>query len=349
MRCKKEILFIALILLISLNLINLGSAVGTAQEYGCSLNVTLVEQDPYPAVPGEYVRLVFQLSGIDNSDCDGAKFGLMPEYPFSLDNNETIRVLDSYAYNPDQKITWTLPYKLRVAKDAITGENDLKVRYSEGNSYNWNAYSTETFNIAVEDSRTSFDVVVQESSGSEISLAIANIGKYVANSMVVRIPEQENYRVSGTNGQMVGNLESGDYTIVGFTVTQNMQRNPGTNAQTNQDLKVQVDYTDGIGERRSSTIEVPLQGSSFLTNLTTGNFSNGFQRRQISNSGLFSKWYFWVIILLVLALGFGFYHKYKTKVNNFFSKRLDNVRKKPSENLSVEPEWVKKDKAKTKH
>ena len=322
--------------------------ISSAETYtSCAPNVSLVSQEPDPAVPGDYLRLVFQISGVDTSVCDGAKFELMPEYPFSLDDNKTTRILDSYIYTPDQTSVWTISYKIRVDQDAINGENELKVRYSGGHDTNWAAYSTKTFNITIEDSRTSFDGVIQETSGSDVSIAIANTGKYTANSMIVKIPEQENFRVSGTNGQMVGNLDSGDYTIVGFTITRNMQKTPGgINPQTNNNLKVQVDYTDGIGERRTSILEIPLE-TSFSTNSTSsanGNFSN-FQRKQ--NSNIFSKWYFWIIIIILLLLGFGFYNKYKTKIKNSFTNIKDKSKKSSKEESSETPDWLKKEKTKS--
>jgi len=350
---KKQIVILGLVMfLIGLSLTTASLAGGSNIQYEhCVLNVNLIEQDPYPAVPGEYVKLVFQVSGVDNSNCNGTKFGLIPEYPFSLDNNETMRSLASYAYLPNQNVVWTIPYKVRVDKDAVNGDNEIKVRYNEGNSADWNAYITETFNISVEDSRTSFDAVVQEISGSDISIAIANIGKYTANSMVVRIPEQENFGVSGTNGQMVGNLASGDYTIVSFTLTSkstlipNTQRTPGAAASktNNTDLKVQVDYTDGIGERRNSVLELPLKGSSFAGNSTAAANLSGFQRRQ-SNNNVVSKWYFWVAIAVVLGLGIYYYKK----TSGAFHNPKNKSREQRANEISNEPDWIKKDRSKEK-
>jgi hypothetical protein len=353
MKTKNKILFSVLALIV---LISLTYTVMADVYSACPLNVSIASQDPSPAVPGEYVKIIFQISGINNSNCDGAKFGLMPEYPFSLDNNESMRILESYLYAPGNREVWTLTYKIRVDENAVSGDTDLKVRYAGGHHNVWNSYSTKIFTIGVQDSRTSFDAVIQETSGSEVSIAIANTGKYTANSMIARIPEQENFQVSGTNGQMVGNLESGDYTIVSFAITQNIQRNAGAMNRTGQNLptadnnlKVQIDYTDGIGERRTSILEIPLQINSFSTNSTVGAFPAGFGARRQANSSIFSKWYTWVIIAFLLLLGFGFYNKYKTRIKNFFRRLKDKSEKKSHEEKSSEtPEWVKKEKAKMK-
>jgi len=346
MKTKNKILFLITLIFLA----GLTYSTMAAETYGqCVLNAEIVSQDPSPAIPGEYVNLIFQLTGVNNSNCNGAKFGLMLEYPFSLDNNESTKTLESYIYAPNNKEVWTISYKIRVDENAIDGENDLQVRYSNGHDNTWASYSTKIFNIPIEDSRTSFDAVIQETSSSDVSIAIANTGKYTANSMIVRIPEQENFKVSGTNGQMVGNLDSGDYTVVGFTITPNMQKTSGTsNTQTERNiLKVQVDYTDGIGERRTSVLEIPFAGNSLPTN-STASFPNGFRPRTAQQS-IFSQWYFWVIVIILLLLGFGFYNKYKTKIKNRLAKNKNKTESSKEEKDSETPNWVKKEKMKGKH
>ena len=34
----------------------------------CNLDASLINQDPYPAIPGDYVTIVFQLAGVENPD-----------------------------------------------------------------------------------------------------------------------------------------------------------------------------------------------------------------------------------------------------------------------------------------
>ena len=51
----------------------------------CKLDVALINQDPYPAIPGDYVKVVFQVTGLSNSECGIVNFGIQEEFPFSLD------------------------------------------------------------------------------------------------------------------------------------------------------------------------------------------------------------------------------------------------------------------------
>ena len=48
----------------------------TISAEACSLDVKMVNQDPYPAIPGDYVKIVFQVEGISNSDCGEIEFEL---------------------------------------------------------------------------------------------------------------------------------------------------------------------------------------------------------------------------------------------------------------------------------
>ncbi|MEM0230618.1 MAG: hypothetical protein QXW00_02125 [Candidatus Woesearchaeota archaeon] len=330
------------------------SGINVAYSY-CVLSVNLVQQDPYPAIPGEYVDLLFQVSGVDNSNCNGTKFMVVPQYPFSSDTNDTVRMLSSYVYVPGVAgIAWNIPYRLRVDKDAVSGMNEITVKYGDGND--WTSYMTKTFNVSVTDYRTSFDAVVQDVSGSQVSIAIANTGVNTANAMIVRIPPQENFMVEGpSNGQMVGNLAGGDYSVVSFSivptnlvgsyqrdrnVTGAQQQLNGTThpfQARNTSLKLQIDYTDGVGVRRTSIIAIPLNLNSFLTNSTgyiTRNASS-LRSRSSSSTSVASKWYFWVGIIAVIALGTFFYYHKKRK-NSWF------------ESEGEEPEWVKREKLRMK-
>lgn len=67
---------------------------------------------------------------------------------------------------------------------------------------------------------TEFEVVVEDSSGSSTTLAIANTGANTASSVIVKIPDQVGYTTSGSNSVNLGNLDAGDYTLATFQLTQ---------------------------------------------------------------------------------------------------------------------------------
>jgi hypothetical protein len=313
----------------------------------CHLNVSLIDQDPYPALPDDYVELVFQINGVSKSICEGAWVKLIPEYPFFLDSDDGLRTLEDSTYDRDMN-NWVIKYKLRVDKDAVEGENELELQYSPGQWDSYDTYLEKSFNITIEDSRTEFDAVIQDISSSDISIAITNAGKYTANSVVVRIPEQEGFSVVGTDGQMVGNLDSGDYTIVGFTISQTGRPSIDQKAA----LEFDIYYTDNIGERRITKMELPLELGSFGSNNTTmtpygerGDFNGDFPSRSKAS---WSGWYTVVIIVVILFILWIIYRR-----SRFLRRLRRKTRRALKKGKTIDgeiPDWIKnvKDKEKIK-
>ena len=164
---KRKILMIAFIITLVFLVGTLETLSVKADELNsCILTVTLVNQGPYPAVPDSYVNVLFQISGTENSQCNGAEFKLVPAYPFSLDNgNDTDwKILQGSSYTPNHLDYWNIPYQLRVDKDALDGNATVEVEYNSLSNPNENPNSSfvvQTFNIAIQDSRTTFDSVIQ--------------------------------------------------------------------------------------------------------------------------------------------------------------------------------------------
>ena len=318
-----------------------------AEVISCNPTIKLVSQDPNPAVPNDYVKVIFEVTSVSN--CDGFSVRLNPEYPFSLDSDiSAIQTIETNPYAPGYRTVWMIPYNIRIDSAAFDGDYHLKLQYHEESDETFNSYIEKGFNITIEDSRTKFDAVIQESSGSDVSIAIANIGKYAANSVVIRIPEQESFSVSGTDGQMVGNLASGDYTLVSFAISSksvkdgvNTPVNTQASLQQSKNLKFDISYTDNIGERRIVNMELPLRlGASVVTG------GPGRTTTTTSTPFYFTKT-FWIIIIILIILGY-LYRKNPEKSKevlhklNFFSKSSKTT------HSGKIPDWVKHAKEKEK-
>jgi len=337
---------------LALSLILLAIGFISAETTPCNPTIKLVSQDPNPAIPNDYVKVIFEITDLGN--CNGFSVKLNPEYPFSLDSNDSlIQTIETNPYAPDYRSVWMIPYKIRIDSAAFDGDYKLKLQYKEDKELYFNSYSESGFNLTITDSRTQFDAVIQETSGSQVSIAIANIGKYTANSVVVRIPEQDSFTTTGTDGQMVGNLESGDYTLVGFTISskgafsQNITRTRHLEDSATQNLsqqkkmlKFDVYYTDNLGKRRVENMQLLLNlGNS---SMALGSFS---RTSSISSTSFFSKWYFWVIIIVLLILIYYFYRN-PDKLKEMLEK-IKPGKSKKSQGHEI-PDWVKNSKIKNK-
>lgn len=264
------------------------------------IDIQNLRYEPYPVNPGEYFTLWIKAENMGSTSTKNAIFELVPVFPFSLDSNEDpIRRYGELDARPV-----VLEYKIRVDKNAVEGPNEIKLKYnSDGTGFS--IWVERTFNIEINDAQTDFDLVIQEVNNNDVTLAIANIGKNTANSVIVKIPNQDNFEVVGTSGQMVGNLEDGDYTLVSFKIN---EKRDSKNL-----LTLQIYYTDNIGERRNLTKEIKFGTTNTPPSFagkegTQAGHSSG---RNGAKQSIYLKWWFWTLIVIIFfALWKGF-KKYK--------------------------------------
>ncbi|MFH1500346.1 MAG: LPXTG cell wall anchor domain-containing protein [archaeon] len=242
----------------------------------CNPTVSLINQDPYPAIPGEYVKLVFQVSGVENPDCTGLYFELIEQYPISFDpGTGSIVYFDAGFFNRDYSSFLIAPYKVKIDKDAIEGDNpiDTKLTISKtGVSFR------KQFNLYVEDSNADFEVHIDKYSYAtqEIVLEILNIANTDVEALTLEIPKQDNIEVKGANRVVVGDLDSNEYTTADFK-----------GALKDGEIDVKILYTDQTGIRRELTKTILYDSAYFADTQVDGT----------STSIIYT-----IIILVVLAL-----------------------------------------------
>ncbi len=277
---SRGILFVFLVLL-SFGMV---SAVST-----CGLGVKLINQDPYPAVPGDYVKLVFQIDGLlSSANCGDITLNLIPDYPISLNPGESaVRTFKKVDYIKDYKTSILVPYKVRVGKDALDGKTPIEVMVqSKGD-----APFSKTFNLSVKDVRAKFVVYVKnyDYATDEITLEILNIGSSKVEAVSVQIPKQEGIGVKGSNKMIVGDLDSNEYSSASFE----------THFKNNTKFNIDIGYSDAINVRR--TVEKTITfDSSYFTNRKADEKKTGV-------------WTYVLWFLVVGLLGYWGYKKIKNK------------------------------------
>jgi len=284
---------------------------GSYSTSSANIKINQLKYEPYPVNPGEYLTLWIKAENIGKELTESAIFELVPKYPFSLDSNED-PVRNYGQLSSEEPIV--MEYKVRVSKNAVEGTNEIELRYKT--DLNDGSWRYEEFEIEVEDAQTDFDLVIQEINGDEVSIAIANTGKNIAYSVIVRIPEQEEYHTVGTNGQMVGNLEDGDYTLVGFEI----QKKSRTSEEP---LKIQIDYTDNIGERRSmiKSVDFDTGTRELPEGVTREQFVEGRMGGQVQQP-TYQKWWFWAIVIVLVYAGWKGYKAHKRKKEQKEEKKI---------------------------
>lgn len=284
-------------------------------SYASAMDISIENYYPNPVEAGDYFNIWLKVSNRQSQEIPNAIVKLEPRYPFTLEPGEESEIVINNLPGGGSFVTKKM--RVRVDAGAKEGENTLKLVYQEGIGVGWKDINIP---IIVAELQTSFDVVLQELNTEGVFIAVANIGKNPANAVTVSIPPQDNFKTGAIASSIVGNLESGDYTLVNFQITSKVEQGARPAANTQQGtiqerptfsltdeeeaLTVQIEYTDVLGKRR--TIEKALMLSPALLARTAGAangaLGNGqFGRNAATTSSLFdtsNKW-MWASAALV--------------------------------------------------
>lgn len=169
----------------------------------------------------------------------------------------------------------TVTFPVASTSDASVGVYPLNVTLQYVDSARLQRALTQRIGVFV-GSGTEIEVALQEVSGTTVSLLVANVGTSVAHSVVVKVPRQAGFPVTGADSAALGNLNPGDFTFATFRVGGgsaspsgggNLSGRRGGGAQGGT-AQIEVDYTDGAGARRSLQKELTLDlASPFRQNL----------------------------------------------------------------------------------
>ncbi|MEA3248520.1 MAG: hypothetical protein U9Q73_02325 [Nanoarchaeota archaeon] len=255
----------------------------------CDLSISLLNQDPYPAVPGDYVKLVFQIEGLESPDCSDVTFNLLQDYPIEFDpGEESIKKFRKIDYIKDYESNLLIPYKVRINENALDGSNPIEANIQNKGD----APISQMFNIEVEDARADFEVYIKNYDylTHELELEILNIAKSDVEALTVEIPKQEGITVKGPNKVVVGDLDSNEYTSADFEAT-----------LTDGLITLSLIYSDTINVRRTITKTVVFDSSYFT--------------KRVTDEKPTSIWtYLFLGAVVIFVIGY-FYKKKKSKKN----------------------------------
>ena len=345
---NKIMLYLVLVMAFAIPFVHAAaSTTSTSSPDTAAVRVTMLNQDPDPAVAGDTVDLRFSIENLGTEAISGLQFEVVQNYPFTVvaepENSNSI----SLSAHQTEANSVNLKYTVKIDKDAEQGQQQVQVRFKYGNQpwanadfninvknrefaqiiyidkaqlnpgketdmtftitnvgnaplqnmvFSWSephgvvlpvysgsskyikyldagqsvdltykviadvnaaaglyqlnlvlksdsttnsTPSTLTTNAGVfVGGETDFDVAFSESSAGQTSLSVSNTGNNPAQSVSVTIPAQQNYRVTGTNSAIIGNLAKGDYTLVSFQITSATQSNfTGAGRQTGQQVQ----------------------------------------------------------------------------------------------------------------
>jgi hypothetical protein len=292
--------------------------------------------------PGKETEMKFTITNTGNAPLQNLIFSWQEPsgaiLPVFSSDTKFVKYLDV-----DKSVDLT--YTVMADVNAKPGLYQLKLNLKSESVGNATSSAISTSAGVFVGGETDFDVAFSESSQGQTSLSVANTGNNPAQSVSVKIPAQQGFRVSGTNSAIIGNLDKGDYTIVSFQIVSasatNFSAQSGQSAQARQaaqqgaaqrignrstsfpngnrsnNLQVVIEYTDTTGERRSVAKSVPIQFRSTGTLGTVGSTSAQ------SSSGFIGSALFWVLIAAVVVAGFFVFRRISRR-----RRALDSFKKK---------------------
>jgi hypothetical protein len=271
--------------------------------------------------PGEETPLKFTITNVGTSPLQNLVFSWNEEngviLPVYSDDTKYIKYID---VGKSVDLEYTVVADVNTDPGLYQLDLTLKFEAQSGVSQEMNTKA----GIFV-GGETDFDVTFSESSAGQTSLSVANTGNNQALSVTVRIPEQNNFAVSGSTSSIIGNLDKGDYTIVSFQISQagamtgimggrmnrtNLTQIPAS--PQNNNLKVLIEYTDTTGKRHALEKSVPIQFRS-SDSTTTGQTSTGYRQQ----NNILVTYLPYIIIVVVIVVGIVCYKKRKSLRNHF--------------------------------
>ncbi|MBW2988240.1 COG1361 S-layer family protein [Candidatus Woesearchaeota archaeon] len=125
-------------LLIVLVLFILSAGFVWAAEKPGGVKITLINQEPDPVGPGEYLTLRFKIENLGTKPISNLYVKLDPSYPFSLDNPEdAIKFVGNLWGGLEGDYGVVVKYSVRVADDAAEGVNKIRLEYKSDESNLW--------------------------------------------------------------------------------------------------------------------------------------------------------------------------------------------------------------------
>jgi hypothetical protein len=245
---------------------------------GCDLDISLVNQDPYPAIPGEELKIVFQVDGLKTSECGNVRLELVEEYPMTLSPGQVeFYQIESGTFTKDFQSFFIAPFRLRVAENALDGSTPIKIRYKIGSN---TVYITEEFNIEIDNVLADFEVHVKDydSNTRNLVFEILNIASSDVEALTVEIPKQENVEIKGSKINIVGDLDSNEYTTADFEAIPR-----------EGEITLKISYSDSTNTRRVIEKSVLFE---------PGYFQGRLSDEKPSRAGTYI---FLVLVLLVIA------------------------------------------------
>jgi len=314
-------------------------------EVGNKESAEVIYIDQVELVPGKITPMTFTINNVGLAPLKELSFNWENEndiiLPVGSDNTKYIKYIDVGGHHD---LTFNVVASANADPDLY--KLDLMLTYADPATGVQRTFQTKA-GVYV-GGATDFDVAFSGMSSGEASFSISNIGSVSASSVTVKVPEQDGWRIRGSDSVIIGNLNKGDYTIASFTLSQVNVRAQQTDSTENagadqraiprpetSKVKLDITYTDARGNRNTVRKEVSIDQSSLIGTAIAGTTTAvaGMQNRaarQNPRTSWFSGTTRWVLIgAVALVLLILFKKKYKRERLKDPNYTVSNLLKHP--------------------
>ena len=263
----------------------------------------IIHIDKSVLVPGAEEGLKFTINNVGNAPLRDITFYWENEdkiiLPVGSDNTKYIKYLEIGE-------SVELQYNVIADSNADPGLYSLDLHLNYDDPLSNEDKEVSTIAGVYVGGETDFEVSFSESTSGETSFNIANIGSNPAYSVSVIVPKQAGWKTTGSNSEIIGNLDKGDYTVATFTIQSAVKSEELTEPKrpTSEKLQLEVAYTDTRGQRNTVEKEVVLSSSMLSTTMATGLKGS----KMIQEESFFTK-YKWYMLVVALIAGMYYYFK----------------------------------------
>ncbi|MFH1315943.1 MAG: COG1361 S-layer family protein [Candidatus Woesearchaeota archaeon] len=290
----------------------------------------VIHIDKTTLVPGMQTSLKFTVNNVGNAPLRDLTFSWINDdkiiLPVGSDNTKYIKYVDIGEGAE-------LEYQVVADSNAEAGLYQLDLLLIYDDPASGTEKEINTIAGVYVGGGTDFDIAFSESSTGSTSFTIANVGSNPAFSVSVIIPQQDGWMVSGSNSMIIGNLNTGDYTVASFSLQSAQARPTNTEQQSDMTqeellaqrrsmqaqtpLKIQIAYTDTMGKRELVEKEVSINPQAMVAATadsgaqTSQAIGTSFGGRRVQQQSFFSKYKWYILVLVVLVVFGSAYWKYR--------------------------------------
>lgn len=215
-----------------------------------NLQIRLLRYEPFPAEPGSYVRIWFNIENNGLLSAKNVEIQLLQKYPFFLDEKENATRYLGEILPKDNAI---VDYLIRVAPDAIEGRNNITIRFRERESEIWNEKSIEIYvkyshpTVSIENIRIT-PTFIEPGKSANLSIMLKNIGESDIRNVITRI-DLSNQAIAmnnDVNEKIIKYIKGNDSKEISFNILSYPNASCGF-----YKIPILIKYSDYLGNEYS--------------------------------------------------------------------------------------------------